>query len=106
MLLNQLTSRRIRAYATYPKSLKHVFHIRNLHLGHLAKAFGLRTAPHDFKLGNQTKASIRGNERSKAATGKSKMMAAAKRVVSNRNSEFSGNTGPMPKRVKVNKKRR
>ncbi|XP_065734719.1 ATP-dependent DNA helicase DDX31 [Phocoena phocoena] len=35
----------IRAYATYPRELKHIFHIRSLHLGHVAKSFGLRDAP-------------------------------------------------------------
>ncbi|NWV39048.1 DDX31 helicase, partial [Grantiella picta] len=33
------------AYTTYPKSLKHIFHIKSLHLGHVAKSFGLRDAP-------------------------------------------------------------
>ncbi|XP_072287350.1 ATP-dependent DNA helicase DDX31 isoform X2 [Pyxicephalus adspersus] len=41
----------IRSYATYPKNLKHIFHVRSLHLGHVAKSFGLRDAPH--KLGKQ-----------------------------------------------------
>ena len=31
----------VRAYATYPPSLKKVFHVRNLHLGHVAKSFAL-----------------------------------------------------------------
>ncbi|XP_069039565.1 ATP-dependent DNA helicase DDX31 isoform X2 [Lepisosteus oculatus] len=35
----------LRAYTTYPAGLKHVFHIRTLHLGHTAKSFGLRDAP-------------------------------------------------------------
>jgi len=35
----------VRSYATYPKSLKHVFHIKNLHLGHVAKSFALKQAP-------------------------------------------------------------
>ncbi|XP_044295918.1 probable ATP-dependent RNA helicase DDX31 isoform X2 [Varanus komodoensis] len=35
----------IRAYATYPADLKHIFHVRSLHLGHVAKSFGLRDAP-------------------------------------------------------------
>ncbi|XP_071820778.1 ATP-dependent DNA helicase DDX31-like isoform X1 [Apostichopus japonicus] len=39
----------IRAYATYPSSLKHIFHIKKLHLGHVAKSFGLREAPSKFK---------------------------------------------------------
>ncbi|XP_014664308.1 PREDICTED: probable ATP-dependent RNA helicase DDX31 [Priapulus caudatus] len=35
----------VRGYATHPSSLKHIFHVRNLHLGHVAKSFGLREAP-------------------------------------------------------------
>lgn len=35
----------MRAYATHPSDEKHIFHIRKLHLGHLAKAFALREAP-------------------------------------------------------------
>ncbi|EJU04069.1 DEAD-domain-containing protein, partial [Dacryopinax primogenitus] len=35
----------IRAYATHPSEEKHIFHVRNLHLGHLAKSFALREAP-------------------------------------------------------------
>ena len=34
-----------RAYATHPADEKHIFHVRHLHLGHLAKAFALREAP-------------------------------------------------------------
>ena len=49
----------MRAYATHPISEKHIFHIRNLHLGHLAKAFALREAP------NQVKTA--GNRHSKAS---------------------------------------
>ncbi|XP_061189421.1 probable ATP-dependent RNA helicase DDX31 [Saccostrea echinata] len=45
----------VRAYATYPSSLKTIFHVRNLHLGHLAKSFGLRDAPSNIneKTGKQ-----------------------------------------------------
>lgn len=35
----------LRAYTTYPAHLKHLFHIRSLHLGHAAKSFALREAP-------------------------------------------------------------
>lgn len=35
----------LRAYATHPADEKHIFHVKNLHLGHLAKAFALRDAP-------------------------------------------------------------
>ncbi|NXG51582.1 DDX31 helicase, partial [Psilopogon haemacephalus] len=36
------------AYTTYPRSLKHIFHIKSLHLGHIAKSFGLRDAPQNL----------------------------------------------------------
>jgi len=35
----------MRAYTTHPSNEKHIFHIRHLHIGHLAKAFALREAP-------------------------------------------------------------
>ena len=35
----------VRAYATYPSTLKHIFHVRALHLGHVAKSFALQEAP-------------------------------------------------------------
>nr|XP_039259215.1 probable ATP-dependent RNA helicase DDX31 [Styela clava] len=38
----------IRAYATYPTELKSIFHVKYLHLGHVAKSFGLQDAPHDI----------------------------------------------------------
>ncbi|KAF9568012.1 DEAD-domain-containing protein [Agrocybe pediades] len=40
----------MRAYSTHPSSEKHIFHIRNLHMGHLAKAFALRDAPKAVKV--------------------------------------------------------
>ncbi|XP_063100233.1 probable ATP-dependent RNA helicase DDX31 isoform X3 [Cavia porcellus] len=38
----------IGAYAAYPRELKHIFHVRSLHLGHVAKSFGLRDAPRNL----------------------------------------------------------
>lgn len=35
----------LRAYATHPSNEKHIFHVKNIHSGHLAKAFALREAP-------------------------------------------------------------
>ncbi|XP_074066940.1 ATP-dependent DNA helicase DDX31 isoform X2 [Macrotis lagotis] len=51
----------IRAYATYPKDLKHIFHVRSLHLGHVAKSFGLRDAPHNLNAssGNKRKSKLK-----------------------------------------------
>ncbi|XP_075938632.1 ATP-dependent DNA helicase DDX31 [Anarhichas minor] len=39
----------LRAYTAYPSRLKHIFHIRSLHLGHTAKSFGLRDAPQGLR---------------------------------------------------------
>jgi len=35
----------LRSYATHVKSTKHIFHLKNLHLGHIAKSFGLSAEP-------------------------------------------------------------
>jgi hypothetical protein len=35
----------VRAYACHEKSLRSVFHVRSLHLGHVAKSFALQRAP-------------------------------------------------------------
>uniref|UniRef100_A0A8D0HLF5 ATP-dependent RNA helicase n=1 Tax=Sphenodon punctatus TaxID=8508 RepID=A0A8D0HLF5_SPHPU len=51
----------IRAYATYPSALKHIFHVKSLHLGHVAKSFGLRDAPKN--LSASTAATNQGRKR-------------------------------------------
>lgn len=57
----------MRAYATHPSSEKHIFHVRNLHTGHLAKAFALRDAP--SAMGSTSKpAPIKGKKGKSAAT--------------------------------------
>lgn len=35
----------VRSYATFPSDMKHIFHVKRLHLGHVASAFGLKEAP-------------------------------------------------------------
>ena len=35
----------IRSYARYPASIKHIFHVKNLHLGYLATSFALSESP-------------------------------------------------------------
>ncbi|KIJ67627.1 hypothetical protein HYDPIDRAFT_108501 [Hydnomerulius pinastri MD-312] len=59
----------MRAYSTHPTDEKHMFHVRHLHIGHLAKAFALREAPKavtDGKKGNNSKTS----QKPKGKTGK------------------------------------
>ncbi|XP_021573877.1 probable ATP-dependent RNA helicase DDX31 [Carlito syrichta] len=48
----------IQAYATYPRELKHIFHVRSLHLGHVAKSFGLRDAPKNLSVATRKKKKV------------------------------------------------
>ncbi|KAK4052532.1 ATP-dependent RNA helicase dbp7 [Microbotryomycetes sp. JL221] len=52
----------VRAYATHPSNEKHIFNLRSLHLGHLAKSFGLREAPGAFT-SNQTNTNLKDNNK-------------------------------------------
>lgn len=55
----------MRAYATHPSTEKHIFHIRNLHMGHLAKAFALRDAPKSVKGGGAKAPRKEGGQKTK-----------------------------------------
>jgi len=35
----------VRAYSTHSKDTKHIFVVKTLHFGHIAKTFGLRETP-------------------------------------------------------------
>ena len=35
----------VRGYATYPRNMKHIMHVKGLHLGHVAKSFAMREDP-------------------------------------------------------------
>ncbi|KAI7858398.1 P-loop containing nucleoside triphosphate hydrolase protein [Circinella umbellata] len=45
----------MRAYATHGSAEKHIFHVRKLHLGHMAKSFGLREAPSSIQVASKAK---------------------------------------------------
>ncbi|XP_040261203.1 probable ATP-dependent RNA helicase DDX31 isoform X3 [Bufo bufo] len=85
----------IRSYATYPKNLKHVFHIRSLHLGHVAKSFGLRDAPQN--LSHQ----LAGNSKKKKAMKPKKTVRTKQRFSDLLKSEFSSGLPPRPKKRKT-----
>ncbi|TFK23970.1 DEAD-domain-containing protein [Coprinopsis marcescibilis] len=55
MLARKAYLSHMRAYATHPSNEKHIFHIRHLHLGHLAKSFALREAPTKVTAANASK---------------------------------------------------
>ncbi|TPX67053.1 hypothetical protein SpCBS45565_g04009 [Spizellomyces sp. 'palustris'] len=44
-LAQQAYTSHVRSYATHVASERHIFHVRKLHLGHVAKSFALREAP-------------------------------------------------------------
>ena len=45
MLAKKAYTSHIRAYATHVALERHIFHVKKLHLGHMAKSFALREAP-------------------------------------------------------------
>ncbi|XP_073496762.1 ATP-dependent DNA helicase DDX31 isoform X2 [Phyllobates terribilis] len=88
----------IRSYATYPKNLKQVFHVRSLHLGHVAKSFGLRDAPHNLSqqlAGNPKKQKAMKNKRSDGH----KTLRTKQRFSDLLTSEFSSGLPPKPKKM-------
>ncbi|XP_075434866.1 ATP-dependent DNA helicase DDX31 isoform X2 [Ascaphus truei] len=90
----------IRSYATYPKSLKHIFHIRSLHLGHVAKSFGLRDAPHNLSqqlAGNPKKQS----KAKQSRTDGRKKMGGKQRLSDLLRSEYSSGFAPKAKRARA-----
>ncbi|XP_077942632.1 ATP-dependent DNA helicase DDX31 isoform X3 [Gasterosteus aculeatus] len=78
----------LRAYAAYPSHLKHIFHIRSLHLGHAAKSFGLRDAPQGLRGPAAPNQGPRGRP------------AAAKSVAARQHSEFSSGLEDAKKKKK------
>ena len=50
----------VRAYAAHGSGVKHVFHVRKLHLGHVAASFALRLARQAQRGIHHTQANTRG----------------------------------------------
>uniref|UniRef100_UPI00398F8D06 ATP-dependent DNA helicase DDX31 n=1 Tax=Pristiophorus japonicus TaxID=55135 RepID=UPI00398F8D06 len=83
----------IRAYATYPASLKQIFHVKTLHLGHTAKSFGLRDAPQNLSntiMANQQKKNLKPRVKRSSLGGK---LSAKSQVASLLHSEYSNGFG-------------
>lgn len=70
----------VRAYATHVTAERHMFDIKQLHLGHLAKAFALRDKPGNIRVpgsrpGGQAKVDRKGGKQDRGGkTGKEKAM--------------------------------
>ena len=74
----------VRAYATHLASERSFFNVKLLHLGHLAKSFGLRENPK--KLG---RTSYEGGNKKEKLSAKQKMFNMARMAVKDNNSEFN-----------------
>ncbi|XP_053510127.1 probable ATP-dependent RNA helicase DDX31 [Ictalurus furcatus] len=100
----------VRAYTAYPSALKHIFHIRHLHLGHAAKSFGLRDAPQG--LSSAVAYSTANKSAKKTAKGKVNKrptikLTARERVASLIRSEYtSGISGESKSKKKRTKKKK
>ncbi|XP_076003688.1 ATP-dependent DNA helicase DDX31 [Genypterus blacodes] len=98
----------VRAYTTYPAHLKHIFHIRSLHLGHAAKSFGLRDAPQDLgaHAGSKHRAKNQTQNKTKSRPGGQRSAPAQRSEVTLICSEFSSGLegGNAKKKKKKNKK--
>ncbi|XP_060739220.1 probable ATP-dependent RNA helicase DDX31 [Tachysurus vachellii] len=100
----------VRAYTAYPSALKHIFHIRHLHLGHAAKSFGLRDAPQslssaitDSTAKGKSKKQAKGNDKKRPTTNK---LTARERVASLIRSEYTSGIDGESKSKKKRKKKK
>lgn len=90
----------VRAYASYPVNLRHVFDFKALHLGHLAKSLALRETP--SSLGARGSSIVKRNHRSaKFSSRPSKPMNKAPSI--QQVSEFDSGLDYLPKSKKTKK---
>lgn len=75
----------VRAYATHLSSERDIFNVKQIHLGHLAKSFGLRETPKKLA----TNSSTAGDESKKKESAKNKMWRLAREAARNQNDEFN-----------------
>lgn len=101
----------VRAYATHSSTEKHIFHVKRLHLGHLASTFGMAQPPTAFSAAPKAPKFRQGSESTEKGGDRSGVdRSAAKYRRSDGNNKGSGparnnskgnnarNTGPMKKK--------
>lgn len=79
----------IRAYATHLSSEREFFNVKLLHLGHLAKSFGLRETPKKLGKSVGNNSNFTESKRGKKEDPKKKMLRMAKMAVKASSSEFN-----------------
>ena len=75
----------IRAYATHLSTERDCFNVKKIHLGHLAKAFGLRETPKRLS----SNSNVAGDDSKKKESAKNKMFRLARLAVKSQNDEFN-----------------
>lgn len=81
----------VRAYATHLSTERNFFNIKLLHLGHLAKSFGLRETPKRLgkSVGGQTEGLSMGVPKKSKEDPRKKLLRMAKKAVNSNESEFN-----------------
>ncbi|ODV96313.1 hypothetical protein PACTADRAFT_49674 [Pachysolen tannophilus NRRL Y-2460] len=84
-------SSHIRAYATHLASERSIFNVKTLHLGHLAKSFGLRETPKNLGKysGNDSKQKDGSDGGKKKEDPRQKMLRMASQALKSQSSEFN-----------------
>lgn len=102
LLAEQAFKSFIQAYATYSSSMKDIFHLKYLHLGHMAKSFALRKAP------QQMESKLTEEEKKVKRKLKIKSFNSRKRKIVDMSEEGAGLMlqGPRPGKKKTPAKRR
>ncbi|KAI9333059.1 P-loop containing nucleoside triphosphate hydrolase protein [Zopfochytrium polystomum] len=94
----------VRAYASHGSAERHIFHVKNLHLGHLAKSFGLRETPTVTGVkGAPTKEKVKGSGTNTPRNGQKFVTLKRKAIEAEKKSataEFDDGTSYMGKRRK------
>lgn len=78
----------IRAYATHAADERQVFDLKSLHLGHIAKSFGLRETPGSFSTGSEG-SNKKKNKNGQVVDGRKRMLRMAKFNTSISTNEFN-----------------
>ncbi|ABN67277.2 ATP-dependent RNA helicase DBP7 (DEAD-box protein 7) [Scheffersomyces stipitis CBS 6054] len=80
----------IRAYATHLSSERNYFNVKLLHLGHLAKSFGLRETPKKLGKSVESNSGIQGaSKKTKKEDPRKKMLRMAKMALKSNSDEFN-----------------
>ena len=94
----------IRAYATHTATERKFFDIKDLHLGHLCKSFGLRETPSGMGAGRGTKSAGKGGRRMVTNGDAAAAAGGEKRKRGDETGEVNEAARKMREKIRMNKK--